>query len=133
MLNYMPFVLRAFIFHVPTCLRAYLPVYIFRGYMPSCLCALIFHVPKCLKPLSKFIEAHFVTSYCCFSLDCLTFIPFKTPKQTPASKTVYLNPTLWRFLSQLVHAQSKYFEDPLRNYLIQWWTLSSILNPLDLY
>ena len=106
-----PYFSRASVPSFFTCLRAYMSVYIFLQiyiydiyftYMPvyifiSCLRALIFHVLTCLQPLTKYIVAHFYTLYCCFSLDIWPFIPFKTPKQTPASKTAYPNPILCCF------------------------------------
>ena len=97
LLNYVPF--------VPTCLRAYvyIYIYIFHAYVPSCLklfcaTALIFHVLPCLQPLTKYIEAHFYTCIAVFLWIIWPFIPFKTPKQTPASKTAYLNPITWCFV-----------------------------------
>ena len=107
-----PYFSRASVPSFFTCLRAYMSVYIFLQiyiydiyftYMPvyifiSCLRALIFHVLRSLQPLTKYIVAHFYTLYCCFSLDIWPFIPFKTPKQTPASKTVYPKSILWCFV-----------------------------------
>ena len=68
---YVPYVsmrltcLRAFVPQINACLRAYVPLFF------TCLRALIFHVLTCLQPLTKYIEAHFYTLHCCFSLDYL--------------------------------------------------------------
>ena len=78
---------------MPTCLRA------LNYFVPT---ALIFHVLPCIQPLTKYIEAHFYTSIAVFlwikQSTIRPFIPFKTPKQTPASKTAYLNPISWGFV-----------------------------------
>ena len=74
LLNYVPYVptcltcLCALLAYVPSCLkliRAYVPLFF------TCLRAFIFHVLTCLQPLTKYIEAHFYTLHCCFSLDYL--------------------------------------------------------------
>ena len=74
LLNYVPFVptcltclcaLRAYAPYVPTCLRA------LNYYLPTCLRAFIFHVLTCLQSLTKYIEAHFYTLHCWFSLEYL--------------------------------------------------------------
>ena len=57
--------LRALNYYVVTCLRAYVPLFF------TCLRAFIFHVLTCLQPLTKYIEAHFYTLHCYFSLDYL--------------------------------------------------------------
>ena len=68
---YVPYVplrltcLRVFVPQINTCLRSYVPLFF------TCLRALIFHVLTCLQPLTKYIEAHFYTLHCCFSLDYL--------------------------------------------------------------
>ena len=56
--------------------------------MPLCLRALDYFVPTCahfhvlmwLQPLTKYIEAHFCTLYCCFSLGYWTFCSIQYPK-----------------------------------------------------
>ena len=44
-----------------------------RAYVLTCLRALNFHVLTWLEPLTKYIAAQFYSTYCCFSLDYLTF------------------------------------------------------------
>ena len=82
LLNYVPFVptcltclcaLRALNYYVPMCLRAinyYVPTYL-RALNYNVLRALIFYVLTRLQPFTKYIEAHFYTLHCCFSLDYL--------------------------------------------------------------
>ena len=98
--------LRALIF---TCLRAYLPIYIFQAYVPLCHKLFRSYVRSfftCLRGnISKYIEAHFYTLLLFLSGLYWPFIPLKTPKHTPVSKAAYHNPILWVLLFQLVHAQ----------------------------
>ena len=95
--------LRAF---VPSCLK------LLRPYVPTCL--YIFFMPTRLRALNYFctcVRSFFTclraynhaqnilsfTSIPCiavFFLIIWPFIPFKTPKQTPAGKTAYPNPIL---------------------------------------
>ena len=79
--------LRAYVPSFFTCLSACIlnvPIYIFLTYVPSrlklFLRALVFHVLTCLQPPKQYIEDHFYTSYCCFSLDYLTFHSIENPK-----------------------------------------------------
>ena len=108
--------------YVPTSLkllRAYVPTYphfsrvyvlkcVYIFFMPTCLCALNYFVPMC---------AHFSRAYVpttthkiywgsllylvllFFFWIIWPFIPFKTPKQTPAFKTAYLSPNLRGFVT----------------------------------
>ena len=85
-LNYdVPMCMRALIFH--DLIYAYVPIYIFRAYEPLCLKLFRAYMRSffaCLRAYNHsqniFIMAHFYTSYCCFSLDYLTF-------QNPKTKT----------------------------------------------
>ena len=94
--------LRAFIFHVPTCLRTY--IYISHAYVPSCLilfCAYVRSFFTCLRAYNHSQNILRLTSLpytAVFLWIVWPFIPFKTPKQTPASKTAYLNPISWGFV-----------------------------------
>ena len=86
-LNYcVPTWLRADVSSFFTCLYILACQYkFFAAIYLSYLLALIFHVITCLQPLT-----HFYTSYCCFSLDHLTFYPIQNHKtKPPASKTAY--------------------------------------------
>ena len=93
--------LRAFIFHVPTCLRAF--VYIFYVYVPSC--RKLFHAYlgsflTCLRAYNHSQNILRLTCIPCIAVFLWIFWPFilfKIPKQTPASKTAYLNSILWGF------------------------------------
>ena len=111
--------------YVPTCLKllgAYVPTcpYFLPAYVPSFFtCLYIFLMPPCLHAINYFVStyAHFSRAYVEIShkiywgsllhllYSCIAvflwiiwpFIPLKTPKQTPVSKTVYHNPILWVF------------------------------------
>ena len=112
--------LRALTFHAPVLKYIYIYIYIYIIYiyiylyiyiciyiyiyieyiyfLPMCLCALNCFVPMCahsaltcLKSIIIYIEAHLYTSYCCFSLECLTFHSIQNPKNP--------NPILWDFIN----------------------------------
>ena len=150
MLNYLPFVptcltcLRFSSYYVPTCLK------LLRTYVPSfsrafmCLRDNIYS--SCLKLFRAYVRSFFnclracnqsqsilrltsITLIVAFLWIIWSFVPFKTPKQTPSSKTAYcMRSHLLRFFPcHMVRVQRQYFEDPLRNNLKQW-TFSSILN-----
>ena len=98
---YVPTCLRALIFHLPLCLRAYVPIYIF--HVPSCLklfCAYVRSVFLCLCAYShsqNILRLTSIPRIAVFLWNIWLFIPFESLKQTSASKTAYLNPTLWGF------------------------------------
>ena len=81
-------------------------------------------VLTCLQPRRKYIEAHHWIIW--------LFIPFKTPKQTPASKTVYPYPILWGFVIWTSICAETVIWGPMKTFSKQW-TISSILNSYDLY
>ena len=116
-----------------TCLRAYMRIYIFHAYVPLCLKLFRTYLRSFFTSLGSYNHSQnilrfiFISCIAAFSRIIWRFIPFKTPKQTPASKTAYPNPILWGFLSRPLHPQKQWFKDSLRSYLKQW-TLSSILN-----
>ena len=89
--------------------RAYLP------YVPTCLWLLDSYVSSCLKLFRVYVRSFFrcllayndsqnilrLTSITCIAVFFWIIWPvvhFKTSKQTPASKTAYLNPILWDFV-----------------------------------
>ena len=104
-----PRALRAYVLTFFILLRAYVPslftllclsmyIYIYIYFLPMCLCALNCFVPMCahsaltcLQSIIIYIEAHFYTSYCCFSLECFTFHSIQNPKGP--------NPILWDFVN----------------------------------
>ena len=88
-----------------TCLGAYVRLYIFfHAYVPSCLklfCVYKRSFLTCLRSYNHCQNILRLTSIRCIAVFLWIiwpFIPFKTPKQTPASKTAYLNPILWGFV-----------------------------------
>ena len=124
-LNYnAPTCLCVLIFHVPTCVYAYVPRYIF--FVPTCFCALDYFAPiwayfsraRLPRTTHKIYWVSLLDLLLLFFLDYFSIISFKTPEmsarvkffsnysadyifsviQTPASETVYLNPTLWGFV-----------------------------------
>ena len=104
-----PRALRAYVLTFFILLRAYVPslftllclsmyIYIYIYFLPMCLCALNCFVPMCahsaltcLQSIIIYIEAHFYTSYCCFSLECFTFHSIQNSKGP--------NPILWDFVN----------------------------------
>ena len=94
-----------FINYVPTYLRAYLRLYIFfHANVPSCL--KLFHVyvhsfSTCLHAYNHSQNILSIISIPCIAVFLWiiwSFIPYKIPKQTPASKSAYLNSILWGFV-----------------------------------
>ena len=132
---YVPTCLRALNYYVPTCLRAYAPtwlkllrayvptrqrtfIYIFHAYVPSCLKLFRVYVHSfstCLNASNHSQNILSITSIPCIAVFLWiiwSFIPYKTPKQTPASKTSILKlQTLILscgiLLFQLVHVQKQ--------------------------
>ena len=101
----MPTCLRAYVPLFFTCLRAYVRLYIlFHAYVPSCLKLFRAYVRPfltCLRACNHSQNILRLTSIPCIAVFLWIiwpFIHFKTPKQTPASKTAYLNPILWGFV-----------------------------------
>ena len=111
--------LRASNCYVPTCLRAYVPsfftclgacmrIYIFYAYVPLCLKLFRTYVCsffKCLRAYNRSQNILSFTSILCIAVFfwvIRTFIPFKTSKQTPASKTAYPNPGFF-YLVHCIH------------------------------
>ena len=92
--------LRAFLPQIVTSLRAYVPIYIFHANTSSCLklfCTCVRSFFTCLRAYNHAQNILSFTSIPCiavFFLIIWPFIPFKTPKQTPAGKTAYPNPIL---------------------------------------
>ena len=95
-----------------TCLSRLLAL---RAYVPSCLRLLDSYVSSCLKLFRVYVRSFFrcllayndsqnilrLTSITCIAVFFWIIWPvvhFKTSKQTPASKTAYLNPILWDFV-----------------------------------
>ena len=114
--------LRALNYYVPTCLkllRAYVPsfftclgacmrIYIFYAYVPLCLKWFRTYVCSfftCLRAYNRSQNILSFTSILCIAVFFWVirpFIPFKTPKQTPASKTAYPNPGFF-YLVHCIH------------------------------
>ena len=116
---YAPTCLRALNYYVPTCpyfsrvyvrsfftcLLAYVRIYIyiFHAYVPLCLKLFRAYARSfftCLRAYNhsqNILRFTFIPCIAAFLWIIWPFIPFKTPKQTPASKTAYLNPILWGF------------------------------------
>ena len=92
--------LRTFLPQIVTSLRAYVPIYIFHANTSSCLklfCTCVRSFFTCLRAYNHAQNILSFTSIPCiavFFLIIWPFIPFKTPKQTPAGKTAYPNPIL---------------------------------------
>ena len=101
---YEPMCLRAYVPCLPKCLRllrgyvpcittchnfsgAYVPIYFL---VPTCFHALNYFLPTCTyssracvpKATQKYIEAQLCTSYCCLSMDYLTFHSILNPKNS---------------------------------------------------
>ena len=95
--------LRAYIPSFFTCLRAYMRIYIFYAYVPLCLKLFRTYLPSfftCLRAYNhsqNILRFIFIPCIAVFSWIFWPFIPFKIPKQTPASKTAYPNPVLRGF------------------------------------
>ena len=95
--------LRAYVPSFFTCLRAYMRIYIFHAYVPLYLKLFRTYVPSFFKCLRAYNHSQNILRFT--SIPCIAvflwiiwpFIPFKTPKETPASKTAYPNPILWGF------------------------------------
>ena len=123
LLNYMPF--------VPTWLHA---LHASRAYVPSSVKLLRAYVRSfftCLRAYNhsqKILRLTSILRIAVLLWIIWPFIPFKTPKQAPASKTAYPSPILWGFVISTGACAETILEiKKLRNYLKQW-TLSSILN-----
>ena len=95
--------LRAYIPSFFTCLRAYMRVYIFQPYVPLCLKLFRTYVRSFFSGLCAYNYSQNIFRFT--SIPCIAvffwiiwpFIPSKTLKQTPASKTAYPNPILRGF------------------------------------
>ena len=113
--------LRAYVPLFFTCLRAYVRLSIFfHAYVPSWLKLFRAHSENILR----------LTSVHCIAVSLWIiwpFILFKNLKQTPSSKTAYLNPILWGFIIS-TSACTKTIIWGLVKKLSKQWTLSSILN-----
>ena len=102
---YVPTCLKLLCAYVSTYLRANVRLYIFfHAYVPSCLKLFRVYVHSfstCLHAYNHSQNILSITSIPCIAVFLWiiwSFIPYKTPKQTPASKTAYLNPILWGFV-----------------------------------
>ena len=113
--------LRALNYYMPTFphfSRVYVLTCLHIFFVPMCLCALNYFVPTSalfyvfayLKPLTKY-------SITVFLRIIWPFIPFNTPKQTPASKTAYFNPTLWGFVISAGECVLTIIWRPIKGYL----------------
>ena len=95
--------LRAYIPSFFTCLRACMRVYIFQPYVPLCLKLFRTYVRSFFSGLCAYNYSQNIFRFT--SIPCIAvffwiiwpFIPSKTLKQTPASKTAYPNPILRGF------------------------------------
>ena len=95
--------LRAYIPSFFTCLRACMRVYIFQPYVPLCLKLFRTYVRSFFLGLCAYNYSQNIFRFT--SIPCIAvffwiiwpFIPSKTLKQTPASKTAYPNPILRGF------------------------------------
>ena len=106
--------LRAYVLSFFTCLRAYMRIYIFYAYVPLCLKLFRTYVCSFFTCLSTYNHSQNImrfTSILCIAVFFWVirpFIPFKTPKQTPAFKTAYSNPVLWVFfISSTAYTETK--------------------------
>ena len=99
----------------------------------SPLCRLYF--PQCLRAYNhaeNILRLTTIPRITFFLWIIWPFIPFKTPKQTPASKTVYPYPILWGFVIWTSTCAETVIWGPMKTFSKQW-TISSILNSYDLY
>ena len=95
--------LRAYIPSFFTCLRAYMRIHIFPAYVPLCLKLFRTYVRSFFSGLCAYNYSQNIFRFT--SIPCIAvffwiiwpFIPSKTLKQTPASKTAYPNPILRGF------------------------------------